>query len=208
MSPHPNLLPKPPSERHNPPPATACRHRHRHHGAVVPRHGRSGRSTGRSVGNRGGARRPPDRFLRTALTPGVWYGVHMAGSEHGSKAWVGGVVTHGSVPQPLGHDLHRHGGRNGPDERGGVGRLLERYRKVARSAPALPIRGRIECQGAVVNIVAERHRILPPSPPNNRPPNARIGSLTVPENGTHALPMPVSMPFPIQSRDFGRRGRL
>jgi error-prone DNA polymerase len=34
-------------------------------------------------------------------------------------------------------------------------------RKVARNAPALLIRGRVERQGAVVNIVAERLEPLP-----------------------------------------------
>ena len=36
-----------------------------------------------------------------------------------------------------------------------------RYRKIARSAPALLVRGRVQKQGSVVNIVADKFEPLP-----------------------------------------------
>ncbi len=136
----------------------------------------------------------PTRFLRTALDArGVVRACDLAGSEHGSKVWVGGVVTHRQRPATASGTTFI-----GMEDETGLMNVVvsvgcwQRYRKVARNAPALLIRGRIERQGAVVNIVAER---IEPLPITAQDPHRESDGA---ENGTRALPMPL----PIQSRDF------
>jgi error-prone DNA polymerase len=82
--------------------------------------------------------------------------------EHQSKVLVAGVVTHRQRPATAGGTTFI----NLEDETGlmnvvvSVGCWL-RHRTVARTAPALLVRGRLERNGDVVNVVAERLEPLP-----------------------------------------------
>jgi error-prone DNA polymerase len=80
----------------------------------------------------------------------------------GGKVVVGGVVTHRQRPATAGGTTFI----NLEDETGLVNVVVSRgcwlrHRVVARSAAALLVRGRLERQGEVVNVVAERLEPLP-----------------------------------------------
>lgn len=105
----------------------------------------------------------PTRFLREALNlMGVVPAIDLATLEHGSKVLVGGVVTHRQRPATASGTTFI-----GMEDETGLMNIVvsvgcwQRYRKVARNAPALFIRGRVERQEAVVNIVAEKIEPLP-----------------------------------------------
>ncbi|MEM9893401.1 MAG: error-prone DNA polymerase [Actinomycetota bacterium] len=109
----------------------------------------------------------PTRFLREQLTErGVVTAADLAarreGTEHGSKVLVGGVVTHRQRPATASGVTFM----NLEDETGLINIVVsvgcwQRYRRAARGAPALLIRGRVERQEAVINIVAEKLDPLP-----------------------------------------------
>ena len=68
-----------------------------------------------------------------------------------------------------GHDVPEPRGRDRADQRGLLEGCWARYRRVARGAPALLIRGRLEKAEGVINIVAEQLEPLP----RRRPPARR-----------------------------------
>jgi len=82
--------------------------------------------------------------------------------EHGSKVVVGGVVTHRQRPATAQGTTFI----NLEDETGLINVICSkgcwaRHRRIARGAPALLVRGRLEKVEGVVNIVAERIELLP-----------------------------------------------
>ena len=105
----------------------------------------------------------PTRFLRTALdAQGVVRACDLANVEHGTKASVAGVVTHRQRPATASGTTFI----GLEDETGLINVVVSVgcwtfHRKVARTAPALLVRGRIERQGAVVNVIAEKLEPLP-----------------------------------------------
>ncbi len=105
----------------------------------------------------------PTRFLREMLNErGVVAANDLATTEHGSKVLIAGVVTHRQRPATAAGVTFM-----GLEDETGLMNVVvsvgcwTRYRKTARSAAALLVRGRVERQGAVVNIVAERLEPLP-----------------------------------------------
>jgi error-prone DNA polymerase len=105
----------------------------------------------------------PTRFLREHLEElGVVPANELATLTHGRKVMVGGVVTHRQRPATASGTTFI----GMEDETGLVNVVVSlgcwtRYGRVARNAPALLVRGRVERQGAVVNIVAEKLEPLP-----------------------------------------------
>lgn len=105
----------------------------------------------------------PTRFLRDALdAQGVVRACDLPTVEHGTKAMVAGVVTHRQRPATASGTTFI----GLEDETGLINVVVSVgcwtfHRKVARTAPALLVRGRIERQGAVVNVIAEKLEPLP-----------------------------------------------
>ncbi|MCP5035221.1 MAG: error-prone DNA polymerase, partial [Actinomycetia bacterium] len=86
----------------------------------------------------------------------------LAALDHGSKVLVGGVVTHRQRPATASGTTFL----GLEDETGLINVVVSvgcwaRYRRAAHSAPALLIRGRVERQETVVNIVAEKMEPFP-----------------------------------------------
>jgi len=110
----------------------------------------------------------PTVFLRAGLTEqGVVRACDLPEQSHGSKVLVGGVVTHRQRPATASGTTFI----GLEDETGLINVVVSvgcwtRYRREARNAPALLIRGRVERQETVVNIVAEK---LEPLPVGNAP---------------------------------------
>ncbi|MGH9066875.1 MAG: OB-fold nucleic acid binding domain-containing protein, partial [Acidimicrobiales bacterium] len=104
----------------------------------------------------------PASFARPRLeAAGALRAVDLAGARPGSRVRVGGVVTHRQRPATAGGTVFV----NLEDETGLVNVICPagvwaRYRVVARSAPALLVRGRLERVEGVVNLVAERIEAL------------------------------------------------
>ena len=105
----------------------------------------------------------PTQFVRDGLSErGVLKASDLVLAEHGSKVWVGGVVTHRQRPATAAGVTFM----NLEDETGFVNVVVSvgcwaRYSTVARNAPALLVRGRLERQETVVNVVAEKLEPLP-----------------------------------------------
>ena len=105
----------------------------------------------------------PTRFLREQLARrGVATATELAGREPRSKVLVAGVVTHRQRPMTAQGTMFM----NLEDETGLVNVVVSkgcwtRYRRVARSAAALLVRGRLERAEGVVNVVAEELVPLP-----------------------------------------------
>jgi error-prone DNA polymerase len=105
----------------------------------------------------------PTRFLRERLTEmGVIPADRLHRVDHGTKVLVAGVVTHRQRPATASGVTFM----GLEDETGLINVVISvgcwtRYRRVARNAVALLVRGRCERQGAVVNIAAERLEPLP-----------------------------------------------
>jgi error-prone DNA polymerase len=105
----------------------------------------------------------PTQFLREELarrgvvtSEGLWH------CEPRSRVWVAGVVTHRQRPMTAQGTTFM----NLEDETGLINVVVSkgcwaRHRKVARGAPALLIRGRLERAEGVINIVAEELTPLP-----------------------------------------------
>jgi error-prone DNA polymerase len=101
----------------------------------------------------------PTRFVRDELRrAGVSSAVELGAASNGSRVWVGGIVSHRQRPATAGGTTFI----NLEDETGLVNVIVSkgcwvRHRRVARAAPALLIRGRLEVgDGDVRNVVAER----------------------------------------------------
>jgi error-prone DNA polymerase len=113
----------------------------------------------------------PTRFVRDHLTSlGVVTAAGLAQVEAGEKVVVGGVVTHRQRPATAGGTLFV----NLEDETGLVNVVVSKgcwaaHRTVARSAPAMLVRGRLERSEGVTNVIAERLEPLPlPAPTKSR----------------------------------------
>jgi error-prone DNA polymerase len=105
----------------------------------------------------------PTRFVRDVLDGlGVIPASGLAAVADGTKVWVAGVVTHRQRPATASGITFI----NLEDETGLINVICSRgcwtrYRRVARTAPALLIRGRLEQVEGVINIVAEKLELLP-----------------------------------------------
>jgi error-prone DNA polymerase len=105
----------------------------------------------------------PIRFLRQQLSDrGVYRAEQLIGAESGRRIEVGGVVTHRQRPATAGGVTFL----NLEDETGLVNVVCpvgvwNRYRRVAREAPAMIIRGMLErSEEGVVNVIADRLETL------------------------------------------------
>jgi error-prone DNA polymerase len=105
----------------------------------------------------------PTRFVRDELDRlGVVPATGLAALPDRSKVVVAGVVTHRQRPATAAGVTFL----NLEDETGLINIVCskgcwERHRQVARSAPALVVRGRVENAEGVINVVAERLEPLP-----------------------------------------------
>ena len=105
----------------------------------------------------------PTRFVRDDLDRrGVIPASGLLGVDDGTRILVAGVVTHRQRPATAGGTTFI----NLEDETGLINVIVSkgcwaRHRKVARSAAALIIQGRLEKSEGVVNLVAERFEPLP-----------------------------------------------
>jgi error-prone DNA polymerase len=105
----------------------------------------------------------PTKFVRAELEAlGAVPASGLAARDDGSKVLVGGVVTHRQRPATAAGITFL----NLEDETGLINVVCSkgcwaRYRRVVRSCPALLIRGRLEKQEGVINVVAERIDPLP-----------------------------------------------
>jgi error-prone DNA polymerase len=105
----------------------------------------------------------PTRHVRGRLDQlGVLTAAALKTAEAGRRVLVGGVVTHWQRPATASGTTFL----NLEDETGMVNVICSkgvwtRYRRVARSAAALLVRGRLEREQGVVNVVAERFERLP-----------------------------------------------
>ncbi|MGB5756931.1 MAG: error-prone DNA polymerase, partial [Acidimicrobiales bacterium] len=105
----------------------------------------------------------PTVFLRAGLDEmGVVRACDLPSTNHGDKVLVAGVVTHRQRPATASGTTFL----GLEDETGLINIVVSigcwtRYRREARNAAALLIRGRVERQEAVVNIVAEKLEPLP-----------------------------------------------
>jgi error-prone DNA polymerase len=107
----------------------------------------------------------PTRFIRADLDRlGVVTSAGLQDTEPGSKVLIGGVVTHRQRPATAGGTMFL----NLEDETGLINVVVSKgcwnaHRRVALTAPAMLIRGRLERSQGVVNVVAERLSLLPVS---------------------------------------------
>jgi len=109
----------------------------------------------------------PTRFIREHLTArGVVTATGLAAVEPGNRVLVAGVVTHRQRPATAGGTLFL----NLEDETGLVNVVVSKgcwaaHRRVARTAPALLVRGRLERSEGVTNVIADRLELLPLAAP-------------------------------------------
>jgi error-prone DNA polymerase len=105
----------------------------------------------------------PTRFVRAHLASlGVVTAMGLAAVEPGERVLVGGVVTHRQRPATAGGTIFV----NLEDETGLINVVVSKgcwaaHRKVARSAPAMLVRGRLERVDGVTNVIADRLEPLP-----------------------------------------------
>jgi error-prone DNA polymerase len=105
----------------------------------------------------------PTRFIRTHLASmGVLTADELLSAEPGSRVFIGGVVTHRQRPATAAGITFL----NIEDETGLINvicspGLWKRYRRVARSSPALLVRGRLERVEGVTNVIADKLEPLP-----------------------------------------------
>jgi error-prone DNA polymerase len=105
----------------------------------------------------------PTRFVRDVLARlGVTPAAELVTHPAEEKVTVAGVVTHRQRPATAGGTVFV----NLEDETGLINVVCskgcwQRYRSVARKAPALLVRGRLERSNGVINVVAERLELLP-----------------------------------------------
>jgi error-prone DNA polymerase len=104
----------------------------------------------------------PTRFVREHLDRmGVCTATGLADAPEG-KVTVAGIVTHRQRPATAGGTLFV----NLEDETGLINVVVSkgcwsRHRRVARSAPAMLVKGRLERAEGVINVIAERMEALP-----------------------------------------------
>ena len=109
----------------------------------------------------------PTRFVRAHLAArGVVTATGLADVEPGTRVLVGGVVTHRQRPATAGGTLFV----NLEDETGLINVVVSKgcwaaHRRVARSAPAMLVRGRLERSEGVTNVIADRIEALPLTAP-------------------------------------------
>ena len=109
----------------------------------------------------------PTRFVREHLdSMGVVTATGLAAVEPGTRVLVAGVVTHRQRPATAGGTLFV----NLEDETGLVNVIVSKgcwtaHRQVARTAPAMLVRGRLERSEGVTNVIADRLETLPLSAP-------------------------------------------
>jgi error-prone DNA polymerase len=107
----------------------------------------------------------PTKFIRDELTRlGVVTSADLWHLEPRSKVLIGGVVTHRQRPATAGGTMFL----NLEDETGLINVVVSKgcwaaHRRVALTAPAMLIRGRLERSQGVINVVAERLSPLPVS---------------------------------------------
>jgi error-prone DNA polymerase len=100
----------------------------------------------------------PVSFIREKLAAAGAVPIsRLARLEHGRRVRVGGIVTHRQRPATAGGITFM----NLEDETGMLNvtcspGLWQRYRRVARTSPALLVRGRLEKHEGVVNVTADR----------------------------------------------------
>jgi error-prone DNA polymerase len=105
----------------------------------------------------------PTQFVRSHLEArGVVTAAALRRLESGTKVYVAGVVTHRQRPATAGGTTFL----NLEDETGFVNIVVsqgcwQHHRVVARTSPALLVRGRVENAENVVNVIAERLEPLP-----------------------------------------------
>jgi error-prone DNA polymerase len=105
----------------------------------------------------------PTEHVRDHLRSlGVRTSAELPSIADGERVLVGGVVTHRQRPATASGTVFL----NLEDETGLVNvicsaGLWHRYRKIARTAPALVVRGTLESAHGVINIVADRLELLP-----------------------------------------------
>jgi error-prone DNA polymerase len=105
----------------------------------------------------------PTRFIRHELDRmGVVTAAGLAGIEPGRRVLVGGVVTHRQRPATASGTTFL----NLEDETGLINVVVSmgcwsRYRRVARTAPAMLIRGKLERAEGVTNVIADKLEPLP-----------------------------------------------
>jgi error-prone DNA polymerase len=107
----------------------------------------------------------PTKFIRDDLARlGVVTSEGLWDVEPGTKVLIGGVVTHRQRPATAGGTMFL----NLEDETGLINVVVSKgcwnaHRRVALTAPAMLIRGRLERSEGVVNVVAEKLSLLPVS---------------------------------------------
>jgi error-prone DNA polymerase len=112
----------------------------------------------------------PTIFIRDELTKiGVVMATGLVDHPDGERVFVGGVVTHRQRPATAGGTTFL----NLEDETGLINVVIskgcwQRYKKAARGAPALLIRGRLEKEEGVINVVADK---IEPLPVTKTPPS-------------------------------------
>jgi error-prone DNA polymerase len=113
----------------------------------------------------------PTQYVRDELDArGVLTSAVLGSARHGARVWVGGVVTHRQRPSTAGGVTFV----SLEDETGTVNVICSpgvwtRYRRVARSAAALLVLGRLERVEGVTNVIAVRLEQLPlPVPSTSR----------------------------------------
>ena len=105
----------------------------------------------------------PTLFIRDRLAAmGVVTAAGLVDRRDGERVLVGGVVTHRQRPATAGGVTFL----SLEDETGLINVVVSRgcwqyHREVARGAPALLVRGRLESSEGVLNVVAERLEALP-----------------------------------------------
>jgi error-prone DNA polymerase len=105
----------------------------------------------------------PTEHVRAHLASlGVLTSAELPSVADGERVVVGGVVTHRQRPATASGTVFL----NLEDETGLVNvicsaGLWRRYRKIARTAPALLVRGTLESAHGVINVVADRLEVLP-----------------------------------------------
>ncbi|HEY7939990.1 MAG TPA: OB-fold nucleic acid binding domain-containing protein, partial [Acidimicrobiales bacterium] len=105
----------------------------------------------------------PTRFVREVLDRlGVVTASGLAAHPTDAKVVVGGVVTHRQRPATAGGTIFI----NLEDETGLINVVCSkgcwaRHRHVARTAPAMLVRGRLERAEGVTNVIAEKLELLP-----------------------------------------------
>ena len=148
------------------------RRRHRRARPAAAGDGAPGGGDRRSVVDRRVGRGPPDAVR--ARPPRLARRDHRRRAARRSRpaagALVAGVVTHRQRPATAQGTIFV----NLEDETGFVNVVVSkgcwaRYRRAARSAPALLVRGRVEKESGVINVVADRIEAMPLERPDEEP---------------------------------------